>query len=185
MEDYAWVIEYLPMGHATQIKKEPIVQLVGENYFTLLEATVKPNASIILGQRVYVGKDARQEIDHIKGRIKYDQLTNSAKEFLRNAIRKIVEARENYFVNFINNAKPISIRVHTLDFLPGIGKKNMESLLKQREEKPFESFADIKNRVPSLSDPVAIFAHRIISELEGKEKQYLFVKPPFAFERQR
>ncbi|MEM4626643.1 MAG: DUF655 domain-containing protein, partial [Candidatus Bilamarchaeaceae archaeon] len=60
MEDYAWVIEYLPMGHATQIKKEPIVQLVGENYFTLLEATVKPDASIVLGQRVYVGKENRK-----------------------------------------------------------------------------------------------------------------------------
>ncbi len=185
MEDYAWVIEYLPVGHATQIKKEPIVQLVGESYFTLLEATVKPNASVVLGQRVYVGKDARQEIDHIKGRIRYEQLTNSAKEFLQNAIKKIVEAREGYFVNFINNAKPISIRVHTLDFLPGIGKKNMEALLRQREEKPFENFADIKARVPTLSDPVAIFVHRIISELEGREKQYLFIKPPFGFERQR
>ncbi|MEM3422669.1 MAG: DUF655 domain-containing protein [Candidatus Bilamarchaeaceae archaeon] len=183
MEDYAWVIEYLPMGHATQIKKEPIVQLVGENYFTLLEATVKPDASIVLGQRVYVGKENRKEIDHIKGRISYDQLTNSAKEFLPATLKKIVESREKFFVNFINNAKPISIRVHTLDFLPGIGKKNMEALLRQREEKPFESFADIKSRVPTLSDPVLIFVNRIISELEGKEKQYLFVKPPFISKR--
>jgi len=185
VEDYAWVVEYLPVGHATQIKKEPIVQLVGENYFTLLEASVKPSAAVVLGQRVYVGKDARQEIDHIKGRIKYEQLTNSAKEFLPNALKKIVEARESFFVNFINNAKPISIRVHTLDFLPGIGKKNMEALLKQREERKFESFADVRARVPTLTDPVAIFVNRIISELEGKEKQYLFVKPPFSFERQR
>lgn len=183
VEDYAWVIEYLPMGHATQIKKEPTVQLVGENYFTLLEATIKPEASIVLGQRVYVGKDNRKEIDHIKGRIRYDQLTNGAKEFLPVAIKKIVEAREQFFVNFINNAKPISIRVHTLDFLPGVGKKNMEALLRQREEKPFESFANIKIRIPTLSDPASIFVHRIISELEGKEKQYLFVKPPFVYER--
>lgn len=183
VEDYAWVVEYLPMGHATQIKREPIVQLVGENYFTLLEATVKPDATIVLGQRVYVGKENRKEIDHIKGRIKYEQLTNSAKESLPTVIKKIVEARESFFVNFINNAKPISIRVHTLDFLPGIGKKNMEALLKQREEKPFESFADIKARIPTLSDPASIFVNRIISELEGKEKQYLFVKPPFMSER--
>jgi len=185
VEDYAIIIEYLPLGHAIDIKKEPVVQLIGENYFTLLEATIKPNATIVLGQRVYVGKDNRPEIDHIKGRIKYEQLTNSAKEFLPNAIKKIVETREKYFVNFINNAKPISIRVHTLDFLPGIGKKNMEALLRQREEKPFESFADIRTRIPTIGDPVSIFANRILSELEGKEKQYLFVKPPFGAQERR
>jgi putative nucleotide binding protein len=179
VEDHAWVIEYLPMGHSSQLKREAIVQLVGERFFTLLEANVKPNATIVLGQRVYVGKDERPEIDHIKGRIPYERVTGSAREFLPLAIRKIVEAREKDFVSFINNARPISIRVHTLDFLPGIGKKNMEGLLREREAKPFESFADIKARVPSLSDPASVFIHRITSELEGKEKQAIFVKPPF------
>ncbi|MEM2908916.1 MAG: DUF655 domain-containing protein [Candidatus Bilamarchaeaceae archaeon] len=177
MEDYAWVIEYLPMGHATQIKREPIVQLVGERYFTLLEASIKPTAAIVVGQRVYVGKGERTEIDHIKGRISYDALTSSAKSFLPTAIRRIVETRESDFIAFINNAKPISIRVHTLDLLPGIGKKNMEAILRVREEKRFESFADLKARVPSLTDPVSIFVNRVVNELEGKEKQYLFVKP--------
>ncbi|MFH1222124.1 MAG: DUF655 domain-containing protein [Candidatus Micrarchaeota archaeon] len=185
MEDYAWVIEYLPMGHSAQIKREPVVQLIGEKYFTLLEASVKSNANIVLGQRVYVGKDERSEVDHIKGRINYEKLTTSAREFLPLAIRKVVEAHEAYFVNFINNARPISIRVHTLDLLPGIGKKNMEALLRQREEKHFETFADMKARVSSLADPVSVFVHRIMSELEGKEKQYIFVKPPFTLEQRR
>ena len=179
MEEYAWIIEYLPMGHASQIKKEPIVQLVGERYFTLLEASVKPDASVVLGQKVYVGKEERKEVDHIKGRVNYDKLTNSAKEFLPMAIRKIVEAREEDFVKFLNNARPISIRVHTLDLLPGIGKKNMEALLKEREKEPFKSFADLKKRIPTLTDPFSLFVNRIIHELEGREKQYLFVKPPF------
>jgi len=179
MEDYAWVIEYLPLGHASQIKKEPVVQLMGTKFFTLLEATVKPDASIVVGKKVYVGKEGREEVDHIKGRITYTQLTNGAKDFLPNMIRKAIEERESDFINFLNKARPISIRVHTLDLLPGIGKKNMQAILKEREAKPFESIKDLHERVHSLSDPVGIFVQRILSELEGKEKYYLFTKPPF------
>ncbi len=179
MEDYAWVIEYLPAGHADALRKEPVVQLLGTRFFTLLEATVGPNATIVMGQKVYVGKEGRKEITHIKGRIKYEQLTNGAKEFLPTMIKKAIQEREADFIAFINTAKPISIRVHTLDLLPGIGKKNMEALLREREAKPFESFTDVHTRVPSLADPIGVFVHRILSELEGKEKYYLFTKPPF------
>jgi putative nucleotide binding protein len=179
MEDYAWVIEYLSAGRADEIKKEPMVQLLGTRFFTLLEATVVPSATIVMGQKVYVGKEGRTEVSHIKGRINYNDLTNGAREFLPAMIKKAVAEREVDFVNFINHSRPISIRVHTLDLLPGIGKKNMEAILKERETKPFESFADIHRRVPSLADPTGIFTQRILSELEGKEKYFLFTKPPF------
>lgn len=179
MEDYAWVIEYLPAGRADAIRKEPMVQLLGCKFFTLLEATLNPNAMITMGQKVCVGKEGRKEISHIKGRITFEELTHGAKEFLPTMLKKAVEEREADFVAFINNSKPISIRVHTLDLLPGIGKKNMEAIVKEREAKPFESFKDIHSRVPTLADPVGVFVHRIMGELEGKEKYYLFTKPPF------
>jgi len=178
MEDYAWVIEYLPLGHAEALRREPAVQLLGTRFFTILEATVTTSSSIVMGQKLCVGKEGRKEVTHIKGRLSYSDLTNGAKEFLPSMLKKAVEEREADFIAFINNARPISIRVHTLDLLPGIGKKNMEMILKEREIKPFETFADIHKRVPSLVDPVGIFAHRIMNELEGKEKYYLFTKPP-------
>ena len=179
MEDYGWVIEYLPLGHADALKREPVVQLVGTKYFTLLEASVKPNSTIVLGQKIYVGREKREEIVHIKGRIKYENLTGAAREYLSTMLRKAVEEREVDFVNFINNSKPISIRVHTLDLMSGIGKKNMEAILSEREKQPFSSISDLHQRVPSLSDPVGVFVHRILNEIEGKEKYYLFTKPPF------
>jgi len=179
MEDYAWVIEYLPSGRSDALRREPVVQLLGERFFTLLEATVTPSSTIVVGKKVCVGKEGRDEVSHIKGRIKYDDLTGGAREFLPVMIKKAITEREADFVSFINNAKPISIRVHTLDLLPGIGKKNMEAILRERESKPFESFKDIHTRVPTLADPVGVFVHRIMSELEGKEKYYLFTKPPF------
>ncbi len=179
MEDYAWVIEYLPFGRSDALRREPMVQLLGTRFFTLLEATINPSSTIVMGQKVCVGKEGRQEVSHIRGRIKYEELTGGARDFLPAMIKKAIAEREADFVSFINNAKPISIRVHTLDLLPGIGKKNMEAILRERESKPFESFADIHARVPTLADPIGVFVHRILSELEGKEKYYLFTKPPF------
>ena len=82
MEEYAWVVEYLPAGHANQSRREPLVQLLGADFFTLLEASVSSTASIVLGQKVFVGKEGRKEVEHIKGRISYDELTAAAKERL-------------------------------------------------------------------------------------------------------
>lgn len=179
MEEYAWVLEYLPAGHASQSRRESLVQLIGADFFTLLEASVKPSASIVVGNKVFVGREGREEVDHIKGRISYNELTAGAREFLPNVLKKVVIEKEQKFVNFINKSRPISIRVHTLDLLPGIGKKSMEALLKEKEKAPFESFEDLRSRVSTLSDPVGIFVQRILSELEGNEKYYLFVKPPY------
>ena len=171
------MVEYLPSGHAAQLRREPVVQLLGTKFFTLLEASVMPEATIVIGQRVCVGKEGRDEVDRIKGRIKFDDLTVSGREILPNILRKAIMERESDFINFLNNAKSISIRVHTLDLLPGIGKKNMEALLEEREKKPFENFEDVHKRIPSLPDPVGIFIQRIMHELEGQEKYYLFTKP--------
>lgn len=179
MEEHAWVLEYMPQGHATDMRKEPSVQLIGEQAFTLLEASLKPEATIVIGQRIYVGKDERNEVDRIKRRITYEDLSTSAKSMLPVILRKMIDSREKQFVDFINRSKPISIRVHTLDLMPGIGKKNMEAIISERDKKPFESFQDLKARVSTLTDPAAIFVHRIVSELEGKEKYYLFTRPPF------
>ena len=141
MEDYAWVIDYLPIGHASAIKKEPVVQLLGTRFFTLLEATVKPESSVVVGQKVCVGKEGREEVSHIKGRLKYDDLTNSAKDILPNIVKKAVKEREKEFVDFLNRAKPISIRVHMLDLLPGIGKKTAQKLVIELKEKVAKAYA--------------------------------------------
>ncbi len=177
MEEYARVIEYLPQGRSADIRREPLVQLVGCKFFTLLDATVKPEAVVAIGQKVYIGKEQRNEIERIKGKLGFTQLTQSGKENLQMALRAIIQEREPDFIAFINKAAPISMRVHQLELLPGVGKKHLEALLGEREKKPFESFADLKARIPSIPDPALLFVHRIMSELEGREKHYLFLTP--------
>ena len=79
------------------------------------------------------------------------------------------------FIEFFNKAQPLGTRMHQLELLPGLGKKHMWQILESREEKPFESFADLKNRVKLMPDPEKAVLKRILQELEGKEKHKIFV----------
>jgi len=41
MEEYGWVLDFMPTGKATDREREPVAQLVGSRYFTLLEVAAK------------------------------------------------------------------------------------------------------------------------------------------------
>jgi len=151
--------------------------LIGEEWFTLLEAVPKPGALLKAGERVYIGKDEREKISLIKSRVSVNELTQTAKNELPNMVMKIVKEHEKKFVDVFNNAGPLNIRQHTLELLPGIGKKHLEAILKARGEKKFESFADITARVSLMQDPAKLITDRIVNELQGTERFYMFTKP--------
>jgi len=176
-EEYAYVLDYLSSGKSHSSRSEPLAQLMGEEKFTILEATIKPGATLTVGERVYIGKDERDKILLIKSRITYDELTTNAKGDLDAIVLKIVMSNEKRFVEIFNNAGPLNIREHALELLPGIGKKHLETILKARNEKRFESFADIAARIPQLQDPSRPIKERIIAELKGDERFYMFTKP--------
>lgn len=176
METYAIVLDYLPYGYANRPDAEPIAQVLGVDYFTLLE--VVPKGQLEIGERIFVGKGEREKIKFIKRRIFYNDLTSTAKAELRGVVERIVRENEKKFVDFFNKAGPITVRLHQLELLPGIGKKHMWEILRERQKKPFESFEDIKKRIPMLQDPFKMVVERIESEIMGGEKYYIFVKPP-------
>ena len=146
-EEHAYVLDFLqhgkpgfrPTGRAGY-RAGALIQCVGEEFFTLLEALVKEELVLKPGDRVYVGKDSREEVTYIIGRIGYEELTASAKAELPSVITKIVANREKWFVNFFNTARAITPRMHALELVPGIGKKYMWQVINQRERKLFESF---------------------------------------------
>ncbi|MEM2131491.1 MAG: DUF655 domain-containing protein, partial [Candidatus Woesearchaeota archaeon] len=72
-------------------------------------------------------------------------------------------------------SQPISTRMHVLELLPGLGKKHMWEIIEQRQEKPFESFQDLKNRIKLIPEPQKMFAKRILTEILVNEKYNLFV----------
>lgn len=178
MEEHARVLDYLPQGRITDRYREPIAHVLGETYFTLLEIIVKKDANLTIGKRIFVGKEGRNEVERIKKRINYENLTATAKSQLESVIKEIVLSKEKEFISFFNKCGSVSIRQHQLELLPGIGKKHMEEIKKERDTKSFESFDDIKKRVSLMPDPVHVLVMRILSEIKGTTKYYLFAKPP-------
>ena len=143
----------------------------------MLEAVPKEQ-NIKIQERIYIGKGDRDKISLIKSRLTYQNLTDVAKNELPIAITNIIKSNEKKFVNFFNVASPINIRMHSLELLPGIGKKHLASLLDARDEKPFESFDDMINRVQLLQDPIKLLTERILVELKGETRFYILTRPP-------
>jgi len=180
-EEFAYVLENLQYGHPRDTrplyKREPVVQAVGEDFFTLLELIPVPGAPLQAGERIAIGKWGRDKIDHVKRRIDYEDLTQNAKDELQIVVEDLVSKNEGRFVFFFNNSGPVTTRMHSLELLPGIGKKAMWQILEERKRGPFTSLADIQSRT-HIADPKKIIVKRIFVEIRNEDKYYIFCKPP-------
>ncbi len=189
-EEYAVVLDYMPQGnpvdrHHPSHRSRPLAQALGDKYFTLIEFYPKPGVSLAQGEKVYVGfhhKELRDKVEFVWGEpITYDDLTGVAKSFLPDAVKKIIHEKEQVFVTFFNVAAPLTIKLHSLELLPSIGKKTMWVILEERKKEPFKSLEDVRKRC-KIPNPADILTQRIISELKGEERYYLFLDPPLTVE---
>jgi putative nucleotide binding protein len=181
MEEYAHILDYLAQGLPSGgfSKREPLCYAVGEEEFKLFEIVPKANVVINLGDRVYIGKDAamRTQVDHIKRRVGFEELTSAAKAELEFVVLDIVMAAQNRFIRFYNDAEAISLRKHMLEELPGLGKKTLIAILDERKKGKFKDFADLGSRVPLLKGPEKLIVKRIVLELSDMTlKHSLFVR---------
>ena len=178
-EEIAIVLDFLPNGYPYDERpmymKTPIAQAVGKKHFVLLELVPKKGIHLQPYEEVYIGDGKRDKIHHIVGKIPLSKLTATAKSELEFVIKDIVKKDEKIYVEFFNQARPLSTRMHQLELLPGLGKKHMWQIIEAREEKVFESFSDLKNRVKLMPDPEKTIIKRILQELEGTEKHKIFV----------
>ncbi len=175
-EENAVVLDYLEHGYPFEqgAAKVSIVQALGTSHLTLLELIPKKGVFLRPHQKVYIGEGKRDEIHHIKGKILVDKLTSTARNELKHVVEELVAENEDKYVQFFNTAQPLSMRMHQLELLPGVGKKHMWEVIMARKAKPFESFDDLKERVKLLPDPMNLVVKRIIAEIEGKEKYRIF-----------
>jgi len=177
-EEVAYALDFLPRGKVSfgrEFIAEPVAQMLGENFFTLLEATVRPDVTVDLHERLYIGKEKRDKVNHILGRISYEELTPTAKSELPIVTENIVKTYEEKFVLFFNNAQSITPRMHAFELLPGIGKKYMWQMINEREKKLFESLSEIHKRtdIPNVTRAIA---RRVIAELTSEQKYLLFTR---------
>jgi putative nucleotide binding protein len=178
-EEYAIVLDYLPHGYAfdntPSYKKTAIVQAIGKEKMVLLEAVPKKDVNIQILDEVYIGEGKRDKIHHVNGKLDPGKLTATAKAELELVIKKLVDKNQAKFLEFFNKSQPLTTRMHTLELLPGLGKKHMWEIIEERRVEPFKDFEDLKKRVKLMPDPQKIIIKRIFSELQGKEKYNLFV----------
>ncbi len=182
-EEKAVVLDFLPHGYPFNnepgFRKTPVAQAIGANYFVLLELIPKKDVFLQPYQEVYIGDGKRDEIHHIKTKLNLDKLTSAAHAELEFVIKDLVVANEARFVKFFNTASPLTMRMHQLELLPGLGKKHMWEIIDERKDGDFASFEDIKKRIKLMPDPTKVIIRRIMAELTGNEKHYLFVDANF------
>ncbi len=177
-DEWAIVLDFLLQGHYGMSRSQPVAQAMGDRHFSLLELIVREGASLKAGEKIYIGDKKRDKVKYISGRIKVSELTNGAKDELENSINMIVEQNQELFVKFFNSSGSATTRLHQLELLPGVGKKHLWAILEERKVKQFESFDDIKKRVPLLPDPKNMIVKRVVEELEEKDRYNLFVLRP-------
>ena len=107
--------------------------------------------------------------------MEYDNVSSSAQSELPGVVENIVTNNESKFVEYLNNARPLTPRIHALELIPGIGKTYMKTMLEERDKKKFESYHDLQERV-GFKDPIKHISERIMDEITGQSRMNLFVK---------
>jgi len=176
-EEFAFVLDFLPRGKSVVIKgrEGSIVQAIGEERLTLLELLADDDQNFELGERLRIGREGRDKILSVLGKLSYEELTQDAKSQLPIVCETIVKNNEARYVTYFNELQPLTPRLHGLELIPGIGKTFMKTIVDLREKQPFTSFEDVQNRV-GLREPAKLIAKRITEEISGDSRINIFVK---------
>jgi len=180
VESRILVLDYLPegKGFGQTKQREPIIQGIGTTWFTLLELTTERRGNFKQYEEFPLPKEnVKSPIKQVKRRLSVNDITNTAYESLEEVVLKIINKNEKRFVSFFNKAQPITNPIHSLQLIPGIGKKLMWEILQTRKSMPFVSFSDIEERV-KISDICKMIQNRVMQEIEEEKKHRLFTANP-------
>lgn len=176
-------MDYMPSGNPldkhAQHRNTPLIQALGADFFLLLELVPLSEVQIKVSPgEVIELENFKDSLKVMKEPITFNDLTSTARGNIREAIERIIREEEKDFVEFFNKAQPITIKLHSLELIPSIGKKLVREILEERRKSPFLSFEDMEKRLSKYKiKPIEIIYKRIFEELQGNEKYYLFVYP--------
>jgi putative nucleotide binding protein len=177
--EHAVVLDHLPYGRPDddrpQHQKPEIAYAVGEQRFDLFELTLVEGADVSIGDRIVVAPDADRDLVDRYRTIEYDDLSRGAEQELEYVVEEIVERHSGRFLDYFNDAQPLTLRLHQLNVLPGIGEKLRNDILDSRKRQgPFESFEELEERISGLHDAKGTVVDRIIEELTEDVKYRAF-----------
>lgn len=178
----AIVLEYLAHGRSDDggrsYDNAPIAQALGPDAFRLYELLLEDDAAPTIGTELTV-RPPEPPVTEFR-ELTYDDLTQGAQSELEYVVEELVIEHESRFIDVFNDAQPITLRLHQLNLLPGIGDKLRDQILDARKRGPFSSFADIADRIDGLHDPEGVISERILTELRDEDVKYaLFVGGPY------
>jgi len=176
-DEYAYVLDFNSRGKSSTVRGRDgiIVTAIGESRLTVLEVLGVPNSTFEIGEKIYIGKEGRTKVLSVLGKMEYAKISSSAQSELETVVETIVTDNESKFVEYLNNAQPLTPRIHALELIPGIGKIYMKNMIEEREKKKFESYLDLQERV-GLKEPIKHISERIMDEITGESRMNLFVK---------
>ena len=176
-EEHAYVLDFKSRGKSITVRGRTgvIVNAIGEERLALLEILGVENSTFDVGERIYIGKEGRTKVKSVLGKIDYTKISILTQNEITRIIELIVTKNEKRFVDYLNNAQPITPRIHALELIPGIGKTYMNVLIQEREKKLFESYSDMEKRT-GFKEPIKHLSQRILEEISGKTRMNLFAK---------
>jgi len=176
-EEYAYVLDYVARGKSSTVRGREgvIVAAIGEDRLTILEILGVADSTFDVSERIYIGKEGRTKVQSVLGKMDYKKISQTAQRELIGVVENIVTQNEKRFIEYLNNAQPLTPRIHALELIPGIGKTYMKIMLEEREKAKFENFEDLQDRV-GLKEPIKQITKRIMEEITGEARMNLFVK---------
>jgi len=172
---YAVVLDVLRHGRSDDdraaFRRNQVGLAVAEDDFTLYEFVLGDDADVSIGDRVRVAPTADRGVERV-ATVEYEELSGGAQSELEYVVEEVVEANEARFLEFYNEAQPISLRLHQLNLLPGIGDTLRDKILDERKRGPFESFDELDERVSGLHDPKETIVERVLQELRDEDVKY-------------
>ena len=176
-EEYAYVLDYTSKARSKTVRGREgiIVTAVGEERLTLLEILGSENSIFEIGEKIYIGKEGRTKVQSVLGKLDYENISSTAQNEVTSVVESIVKNNEQRFVDYVNNAQPLTPRKHSLELIPGIGKTYLKLILEQISRNKFSDYQDMEERA-GLKDPVHHITKRIMEEITGETQFHLFVK---------
>ena len=176
-EEYAYVLDFTALGKSKTVRGREgvIVTALGEERLTLLEILGVEDSTFEVGEKIYIGKEGRTKVQSVLGKLDYEMITGSAQSELDNVVKTIVTENEPRFVDYVNNAQPLTPRKHSLELIPGIGKTYLKLIIEQINQQKFVNYKHMEDRA-GLKEPVKHLSKRILEEIAGETQFRLFVK---------
>ena len=104
--------------------------------------------------------------------IAYSSLSSVQRGLLKATLHDLVMANEDVFLSVYNNARSLTIRLHSLSLLPRFGTQRIFGIMDAKRVRPFTSFSDVVDRVSLVNDAVGFLVARLLFELEHPDEKY-------------